>query len=114
MFQLIGDTAKHALVFFARQQVEQQAWLSEIVVVFTVIPVIRRAFNRQWRFAKVWLFLEQTRAVWLVSDAVTTVAINAHCAVTMIIMERTFWCVNRNLMMVDAQKIGRASCRERV
>src|SRR5471030_226837 len=107
------DAAKHALMFFVRQQVEQQTRLSEIVLVFAVIPVIGSTFNRQRGFAEVRLFLEQTGAVWLIRYAVAAVAVDTHGAITVVVMERAFWCVNRDLMMVDAQTVAvRIAVRE--
>src|SRR5471032_596715 len=105
MFQFTGNAAKHALMFFIGQQVEQQTRLSEIVIVFAVIPVIGSPFNGQRWFAEVRLLLEQTGAVWLIGDAVAAVTVHTHGTISMIIMERTFWRIDRDLMMVYAQTV---------
>ncbi|MOA15829.1 hypothetical protein D3C78_1360110 [compost metagenome] len=103
--QLTGDAGEHALVFFGTQQVEQRARLAVVIIVFTVIPVVSGTFNAQRRFAEVRLLLEQAETVWLVGGSVAAVTVHAHRTVTMIVVERAFWAVHRDLMVIYAQTI---------
>ncbi|MNT29181.1 hypothetical protein D3C72_1649110 [compost metagenome] len=93
-------------MFFRAQQVEQRARLAEVIPVFTVIPVVGGSFNAQRWLSKVRLLLEQAKAVWLVGRAVTAVAVHAHRAVAVVVVERAFCAVNRDLMMVNAQTVA--------
>lgn len=94
--QFAGDAGEHALVLFGAQQVEQRARLAVVIVVFTMIPVVGRALNAQRRLAEVRLLLEQAEAVRFVGGAVAAVAVHAHRAVAMVVVERAFGAVHRS------------------
>ena len=71
-----------------------------------MIPVVGRALNAQRRLAEVRLLLEQAEAVRFVGGAVAAVAVHAHRTVAMVVVERAFGAVHRDLVVVDAQAVA--------
>src|SRR5690554_3678421 len=86
-------------------QAEQSARLRVVVGVFAMIPMVRRAFQSQWRLSKVRLLLPFAVAVWLIAQGATKVTVHAHGAITMVTIHRTTWGVNRNQVMVHTKTV---------
>src|SRR5690606_17596255 len=79
-----GGVLEQRLFLLVVHQADQGPRLREIVGVFAMVPVIRRAFDGQGWFAVVGLLLPFPLGIGLVSGNAAVVAIDPHGAVAMV------------------------------
>ena len=102
-----GSVFKKDLLLHGAHQAEELAGLGVVVViVFSVIPVIRRPLQFQRRFGEIGLFLPLAVTVGLIPEGAAVVAVHPHGAVAVIAVVRATGGVDRDLVVVDAESVA--------
>src|SRR5665811_530668 len=78
-----------------------------------MVPVVRRAIDRERRLREVRLLLPLAVAVWLISERAAVVAVDAHLTVAVIAVGRHVGRIDRDARVVHAEAIAlRVAVRE--
>src|SRR3984957_2502692 len=85
---------------------EKVAGLLPMVIVDTVVPMRRIAFDRHRRFGEIGLIVPKPRAVGVEINFVSRIAIGGHLAVAMVAWERPLGGVEGDMVEVDAEPIA--------
>ena len=89
-----------------RHEAEQCTELREVISVFTMVPVACSAAEWERRLPEIRLPGPFALVVGLVAKRASMVAIDAHGAVTMIVVNRAAGRVDQDQMMIDAQTVA--------
>src|ERR1700729_334878 len=85
---------------------EKVAGLLPMVIVDTVVPMRRIAFDRHRRFGEIGLVVPKPRAVGVEGKRVAQVAVGAHLAIAVVALERALGSVDRDMVEIDAEPIA--------
>ena len=102
---LVGGVVEKRLLLLWSHFPEQVTRLLPVIVVHAVIPVGSSTSNLE-RLVERRLVGPFAPAIGKVCRRYPEVAVSAHCAVAVITVERTFRCVDRDVMVIDPEPIA--------
>jgi hypothetical protein len=103
---LAGRVVEQHLLLLRVHLPEQIARLLPVIVINPVIPMGGGAADLERRFVELWLVGPLAQAIGEVGRRSAEIAVGAHGAVTVIAVEWTFWCVDRDVVVIDAEAVA--------